>query len=402
MIKRHQILLTLMIWATVSCSLSETGPGIRQPGGDIWRNPAFNADSVNAEKKICYVTGLDYPEGYNWMADPEKGTVKCSLVVFAEGRPVMKLPVGKEYHVSPDPDMHRIIEGHIYTDYSTETETIIKKDGQELFRYPGREMILGMTIMESDVYTLGKPRSGEGFTYRKNGEPVVERSIGYAFPRLQHEGDTLFFAFSEPIEAVGTSHERYYHVRNGRISQVAVREDVTKVWDIIRHNGKTCYLASLTGIPSPVAVDGTRMKALEYSQGMNMLASRLFSAGEYLGVEGICTSGSAYSSSLWKDGVRYRQFPGNMVTNGICTSQDGICCMLNPAKAGGNGIIFRCGESLTMPSGYASMGNSPIDMMDGILYAGLSSLKGNRPILWKDGKTTELDINGMICTLTVD
>ena len=42
----------------------------------------------------------------------------------------MKLPVGEEYHISPDPDMHRVIEGHLYTDYSTDKETIIKKDGQ--------------------------------------------------------------------------------------------------------------------------------------------------------------------------------------------------------------------------------------------------------------------------------
>ena len=55
-----------------------------------------------------------------------------------------------------------------------------------------------------------------------------------------------------------------------------------------------------------------------------------------------------------------------------------------------------------MPAGYAAMGNSPVAMMDGILHVGLSSLNEGRPVIWKDGKTEELDINGMICTLSVD
>ena len=64
-------------------------------------------------------------------------------------------------------------------------------------------------------------------------------------------------------------------------------------------------------------------------------------------------------------------------------------------------MIFRCGETFAVPEGYAVMGDSPIGMMEGILNVGLSSLSGGKPMIWKDGKTQELDINGCICTLTV-
>lgn len=389
-------------FATAACGLSETGLSQRPAGGDIWKNPSYSTDSTDTDRRRCYITGLDYPDGYDWRADSENGTVKCSLVVFADGRPVMKVPVGHEYHVSPDPDMHRMIGGHIYTDYSDDDETIIKKDGQEIFRYEGREMILGMAVCGDDIYTLGQPRRGNGFAYRKNGQAVILKSKGYAFPRLQVAEDSLCFAFSEPIESFSGEVERYYHVVNGRIMQVGVREDVRKVWDVIMHQGRACYLATMTGVSSPVVVNGEMMKALEFSSGIDMLTSRLLTAGKSLGVEAICIRGNTYSSCLWKDSIKYRQFANGMTVNGICTWNDGICCVLNSGSLNSGGTIFRCGEIFAFPAGYSAMGSNPIAMLDGILHVGLSSLNGGKPKIWKDGTTQELDINGPICTVTVD
>jgi hypothetical protein len=55
-----------------------------------------------------------------------------------------------------------------------------------------------------------------------------------------------------------------------------------------------------------------------------------------------------------------------------------------------------------MPEGYAAMGSNPIAMMEGILHVGLSSLEGRKPVIWKDRHIVEMDINGPLCTLTVD
>ena len=402
MVKIMKRIISIIVFMAVlaACSLSEVNQSQR-PGG-IWQNPSYKNDSTTTLKNRLYVTGLDYPDGYDWRADPENGTVKCSLVVFADGRPVMKIPVGEEYHVSPDPDMHRMIGGHIYTDYSDDDETIIKKDGQEIFRYEGREMILGMAVRGDDIYTLGQPRRGNGFAYRKNGQAVIVKSKGYAFPRLQSVEDSLCFAYSEPIETASGEIERYYHVVNGRTMQVGVREDVRKVWDVIMHQDRSCYLATMTGVSSPVVVNGETMKALELSDGIDMLTSRLLTAGKSLGVEAICMRGDTYSSSLWKDASKYRQFANGMTTNGICTWNDGICCVLNSGSRISGGTIFRCGEIFAFPAGYSAMGSNPIAMLDGILHVGLSSLNGGKPMIWKDGTTQELDINGPICTVTVD
>lgn len=391
-------LITLGILCA-SCNLTEVG-NAQSSREEIWKNPTFGKDSTSREKVRCFITGLDYPDEYDWRADPEKGMVKCSLVVFCDGIPVMKVPVGKEYDVSPDPDMHRIINGDLYTDYSTSDETVIKKNGKELFRYGGREMILGMAVSEDDIYTLGQPRNGEGFSYRKNGVPIIERSRGYAFPRLQSDQDSISFAFREPIDSPEGDIERYYHVTNGMITQAAIREDVKKVWDIIRNGDDICWLASLTGVSSPVLIKGANMTAMETDKGTEILGCRLIPAGSSMGIEAIFSSNRMfYSSGIWMDGKKYRTFSSGMTVSGLCSWDDGVCCVLNNG-ASGRGIIFRCGDTFSVPDGYTMMGDNPIDMVNGILTIGLSSLSGGKPIIWKDGETQKLDINGPICTLS--
>ena len=125
----------------VSCGLEEVGRKPHTGSGEIWTGPGMNAGKDDPSRTIIYVTEMDYPDGYDWRADQEKGNVRCSLVVFADGLPMMKVPVGDAYETSPDPDMHRMIGGHLYTDYSTDSTTVIKKDGKEIFRYRGREMM---------------------------------------------------------------------------------------------------------------------------------------------------------------------------------------------------------------------------------------------------------------------
>lgn len=386
---------------TYSCTLSETGTSRRPTGGEAWTNPSFS-DSTSASG-VCYIIGLDYPEGYDWKADSQTGSIKCSLVVFADGRLVMKIPVGNEYHVSPDPDMHRMLEGHLYTDFSTSSETIIKKDGTEIFRYGGREMILGMTISDGNVYTLGCPREGDGFTYRMNGEILLERNTGRAFPRLINDRDSIWFAYTEPIESADRRLERYHQVVNGKSVQIAIREDITKVWDAVRHQGILYYLADLTGISSPVVVSETGMVALEASKNMKILAGNLIPAGGSMAVEALYSGiGSAYASGIWKDGKKLFLFSNGMTVCGICTDDDGICCVSNPGPDSKNGIIFRSGEKFAMPEGFISMSRNATASVNGILNIGLSSLSGKKPVLWKDGITEEIDINGMICSISVE
>jgi hypothetical protein len=391
-------LATALALSAAACGVSEFGDFVKDESNGVWVGPSSGGTAVS--QSTTYVTAFDYPEGYDWRRNPEKGSVRCSLVVFADDRPVLKVPVGDVYSVSDDPDMHRVIDGHLYTDFAADNQTVIKKDGKPFLSFEGRESVEDMIFKGDTLHLLCHKRGGKGFTYRVNGEPVLERDNGYTFSRLIcHEG-SVFFAFSEQILSSEGNKERYYCFMNGAVEQTALREDVKKVWDVSFHKGAVCCLASLTGIAEPVLISKTGLQALPLPYGTNIVSGQVFSAGDAIGVEMILSSESAISSALWLDGRLYQSFASGAVVSSIWTGDAGVACILNPRSVDDRGSVFRMGEIFDIPEEYSCFGEKSIDMADGMLTVGLSSLAGNRPLLWKDGDVDEVDVNGYICTVS--
>ncbi len=398
-----KIILFLLAAAAVSCGLKEIG-GIQDEGnGEVWIPPGVDVDSLAKDESVVYVAAMEYLYGYDWLADKEKGTVKCSLAVYADGGLIMKLPVGDKYEVSSDPETHRIVKGHLYTEYMSENETIIKKDGRGFIRYPGREVICDLVEHEGTVYTLGHNVDGDGFTCRKNGEVIFERSAGTSFGTLQYRNDSLCFAFIEPIESEKEILERYYHVINGEAVQTAVREDIKRVWDMSFHDGGICYVASLVGIPYPVLFTASGSKVLNMPQSSELISCRTVLNDDALYVEGqVEQRGTDIISCLWDSGGIVHVFPYRTAVSSVCMDGDGICCVLNPSSSDTEGEIYKCGESYFMPEGYVSIGPRTCAVANGILHAGLSSLSAAPPLLWKDDELTPLKINGFISVVSVN
>ena len=384
----------MFCFTTAACSLVEIGAVQKDEQNGVWNGPS-NQPPASAHS-VLFASAVDYPEGYDWRADPERGEVKCSLVVFREGIPVLKVPVGEEYLASSDPDMHRIIDGHLYTDYSTDSETIVKKDGKPLFSYPDPEMICDFQVRGGKVHTLGHSRSGRGFSYRINGEVVLERESGYSYGRISFEDTLAVVAFAESIASSEGIVERHYVMSGGKVTQVAVRDDIKKVWDIAFHNGKIHYLASLSGVQAPVLVSGQEMMALSMPASLQQVSFRIniLQAGVY--VEGVLSDQRALHCILWSPENRYVLFPKGMTFSAACGSEDAMHYAANPAAGKEAGFIYRAGETLDMPSGYACMSRQAMDFSSGILSVGLSSLSGGKPVLWVDGLLKELEVNGYV------
>ena len=398
-----RLLYAAVLLMTVSCGLTEVGEPVRRPGGGVWTGPGANVGKDDPDKTVCYVTLMSYADGYDWRPDWEKGSVRCSLVVLADGIPMMKVPVGDEYETSSDPDMHRIIGGHLYTDFSTSSETVVKKDGRLLFRYPGRELICGMIVDRSDVYTLGHPRDGGGFTFRRNGEILLQRTAGRSFARLYRDKGDICFAFSEPVVSASDTIERYYHVRNGNVSQEALREDVKRVWDILAIDGTVVYVADVVGVAHPVVCSGLSMHVLSMPQASWMASCRLMASAGNIYVEGIVAkAGKPLTAGIWTDYDSFHAFPSGMSMVSVCVSGGSVCCVLNSSTSWQNGQIWQNGRTAAMPMNYASMGSRTTVMADGILTVGLSSRTGGKPQLWKDGLVQTLDYNGYICSVTTN
>ena len=388
------------IAALVSCGIEEVSRRPEENREDIWIRPEMN--SGDGSREVCYVTAFDYPDDYDWRADREKGSVKCSLTVFADEVPMMKVPVGDMYEVSSDPDMHRMLEGHLYTDYSTDSETVIKKDGKTLLRYPGPEMICGMLVDEDTLYTLGHSRQGDGFTYRKNGEIILERISGRTFGRLHRDGGNICFAFAEPVVSESGNMERYYHFTGGNVVQTAVRDDVRKVWDIFSYKGEVCWAASLIGIDEPVLFKDGALNSMIVFDDYSPLDLTILEGEGGLYVEGVLISPEKKLVTAFWDRPGHIMSPEDgYVASSRCISGDGMSLVFNPVYESGKGLIFRCGEEMAMPAGYSVMGLSCAAVADGLLHIGLSSQEGGRPMIWKDGQTVFLDISGYIASVSV-
>lgn len=384
-------------FAMMSCSLTELGIAQNDEYDGVWTGPSVSPPT--SSESVTYVSAFDYPLGYDWRADPDRGVVKCSLIVYKEGVPILKVPVGDKYCVSPDPDMHRIIDGHLYTDYSTDASTIIKKDGKQLTEYPCPEMISDFQVINGQVHTLGHSRRGAGFAYRINGEPVLERDSGYSFERIFIEDSTVFIPFSEQIFSSNGAIERYYVWSNGKVSQVALRDDVKKVWDVAICDGEVMCLASLVGVSAPVIITDSGMMALSMPSSLQLLSCRMNVLSDAIYVEGILTDGKQVQSVLWDPDLWYTLFQKGLTFSAICKGDGSLHCTLNPASGVDTGLIYRCGETLAMPRGYACMSRNAMDFSSGMLSIGLSSESGGKPVLWVDGQTKELDVNGYISSV---
>lgn len=393
-------LMMLICIVMPSCGIVEIGGSQGQDTG-VWKphDPGENDKPVG--HSILYMTTMEYPKGYDWMTDVAKGTVKCSLVVYADGSPTLKLAVGDSYCISSDPDMHRLIHGSVYTDFSTESETVIKRDGVECFRYGARESIFGMNAVGDDIYTLGQSRNGAGFSFRKNGETIIARKYGYLFRHLDcGEDGEMSFAFYEPVSSEDEVLERYYLVRDSVITQVALREDIKKVWDVLLHDGEACYTASVKGFAGLMLAEGEKLSAFTIPYGAEVLSCRMFVCDEDLCVEAVVNHLGSIYSTVWKDGKRLCGFSAGMSMSAIYSSDGGVNCVLNPLSRDDAGMIYRNGEVYEMPEGYYSMSGTTVASVNGILHVGLSSSSGQSPILWKEGQTEMVAINGFISSLS--
>jgi hypothetical protein len=390
----------------MSCGLKEIDSG-QNAGNGIWTGPGnvvVGNDSVpEGMRTVYYTVGVDYQDGCDWRADDGKGSVRCSLVVYADGIPLIKVPVGDEYEIGADPDMHRIIGGSLYTDYSTPDETVIKKNGETLFRYSGREMIIGMAVLDGDVYTLGQSRQGKGFAFRRDGDILFESSSGHLFPHLQRCEDGFSFAFYEPGESEGTTVQRYYHYSGGEVCEIVVQQGVDKVWDVMFNGQEICCLASMTGVSVPVLVRGDLVSPMEVKGRAEVVSCRFISSGDGLSIEGVMSqAGKKLYSSIWNGPQLSETFHQGCTAAAVCARDEHTACVLNGNTNFSGGTIYFDGKSYDMPEGYMSMGGNSMVIMEGSLYVGLTSKNGGYPVVWSEEKIKPLKINGFISHMSVD
>ncbi len=143
------------------------------PSGRQRADSSAGVDVVPPGEHV-YLTAVRFPDGYAWDVDTCAVEGEVWIDLYRDGVKVRSIPAGASIH----PDMHRYRNGHLYADYSTPTETVLSRDGAELFRFEGREALRGFLVREDGIHTLGQDRDGSGFTYRIDGRTVFRSETG--------------------------------------------------------------------------------------------------------------------------------------------------------------------------------------------------------------------------------
>ena len=383
----------------LACGITE----IRQDAGS---GPVLD-ELEFPDRAVCCVTGIEYPSGYDWMEDEATGKVKRSLVVFADAVPCLKVPVGDGYEVSGDSDMHRFLDGNLYTYYNKDSLAVVRKNGAPLFRYQADEVLLDMSFKGGDLHILSQRNPG-GFTYRINGAPVLEKLSGESFGRFWEDCGNVCFAYMQPVAVAGGLEKRYYIVCGSDVMHVPFDPDVSCVWDVISWGGAPCSLVSSAYDSRTYLQKEGKLISIDIPQSASMLSCQIFPADDKVGVE--CayeTVGGDWEGGIWIEGSEYLRFEADRPISYLSYKDGKVCCVLNPDGAGedeygegGSGLIYD-GETLhQMPEGYFCTGTAPIAIHEGELYVALSSRLGERPVIWHGGQLDTLKMNGYVCSIS--
>ena len=388
----------------VSCGITEVrGWGDRdeeQSDEMLWAGEDFPSQTV------CFVTGFEYPAGYDWMSDDGSTQARCSLVVFADAVPRLKVPVGDGYQVSADHDMHRFLNGSLYTYFSKDGAVVIKKNGRPLCRYDADETMVDMSVDGEDLYILAHKSSGAGFSFRRNGIPILEKLSGEVLGGFWYDGQKPCFAYLQPV-ATAVGLENRYYIVSGASDPIHVPygPDMGKVWDLRSQGGVPCSLVQRVSDGQTYIVKGGQSKVVTIPRQTEMLSCRMFQADGNIGVEcaylypdGTCGGG------IWVEGSEFLRFESGRLISYMSYLGGKAYCVMNSAGSTASndsvGMIFDAGEIYRMPEGYMCIGYRPAAVHDGEFYVALSSREKEMPVIWHDGQYDALRMNGYVCSIT--
>ena len=389
------LLVAMILWMS-ACGLVDMGEMTHSNNDGVWISHNW-PDPLN----VCYVTALDYRNGYDWRTDKEKGTVKCSLIMYADSVPLLKIPVGSQYEVSSDPQRHRVIDGHLYTDYTDGTTTVMKKDGKELFRYGASETVDDVLSIAGQLHTLSRPATGAGFSYRIDGEPVVERITGSSLGYLTSNKGTVSFCFAHEVMTEGGIVRNYYRVTGGNVSKVDLPEGVSGVWDMIVKDGCVYMIVSFDNESIPCLLYDTTKERLSYFGAAPMLSCKFIKSDSIcLTMRYMHGSSGFMSDVLWLGPEKYHLYRTGCTLSSVYVDANGSNATINSTE-NEDGLIFKGTRVYDMPVGYAVNIPSSIVRNDSTLFVGLMSQTGRNPILWKDGTMDTLNVNGYITSLSM-
>lgn len=229
--------IILLVWAALStagCIAGETALIQSRSRADCHNRSDTGRDFDKAQETVVdtaiLFSAVRFEESYNFHKDSAYGADNYEIIFYRDFEPSLSIPSSAEC-ASPDPDTHHIIGGHLYTEAVSRERTFVGRDGQTLFSFEGREILRGLLPDGDDIYTLSESRSGDGFSFRKNGKILFSSESGYVFGDMSEPSygpsgalyrDLGKICFCYAVRLSGT--ERYFTVKDGEAEMTSFEE----------------------------------------------------------------------------------------------------------------------------------------------------------------------------------
>jgi hypothetical protein len=347
-----------------------------------------------------YITAVRYPDGFDWELDSCAVDGPVWIDLYVDGTRFRSYPAGTSVH----PDMHRFTGGHLYADYSTESETVLLRDGEELFRFPGREALRGFLVLEDGIHTLGQDRDGNGFTHRVDGREVFRSEYGNVLGGLDESGpaggaltqigEDIYYACRLPSERG----MEYRVMQNATVFRSVPELDRIRAFGFV--GGKVCC----------VRYDRRRLfmetDGKEFTLGLQggeaLLWCRLLAWKESV-LALLCATGANGRRYFLQDsdGKTWQPVAGETVSDFLADAN-----RMGWAVTGTDGNLLRFrwsdGGSVSMdPDGYLASGRCAL-LRDGHLFLALTGRGGAPNRFRKDAESMEIPFNGYLTSVTVE
>jgi len=173
---------------------------------------------------LVLVSALCCGENYDWRRDTAFGMARYELLLLEEDSVLVRIPAGEGCQVSPDPDLHHIVGGHLYTECCSGEKTILGCDGKELFRFDGRYLLRGLFPGGNGLFSLWVPREGKGFLLLDGNDEIMESADGVPFGGFDKPSYLPYGALYEDMGQICFAYFRDgedYFVRDGETQSMS-------------------------------------------------------------------------------------------------------------------------------------------------------------------------------------
>lgn len=345
-----------------------------------------------------YVTALSFPEWADWRAGDERG---AQVLLLKNGKRIANVPSGGGF------ERHRFREGHLWTDRTDGQQTILYRDGEEVFRFPGEELFLGFCVQDGRVHTLGQRPGGEGFSYRLDGKELYTSPTGTLLGSPSDRewpggafSENLHYVYGLPFKN-GSQELWEYRVMQGVTPVKTVPAGGAEaVFDLRFWKGHLYRSERRTG-GSYCLVKDESYQTLPLETPVHLC--KLVPDGEDLLVKGYTERSSTPYFQYWlrnASGIRYG-VNTNVRIYDFYVCDDEIVYITLDDKSRVSGI---CRNNQWQPlTSHAYTLATPLccDYKGGVFAAALSSADGQEHLLWINNKSERLLFNGYFTSLQI-